>query len=393
MRVLTLCSAFPPVAGGAETYIDVLTTGLAESGHDVLVLTDGTTGVPDCAHGPRRVRPLTGYRELIEDPSKLRWEQMYFGLLPEIADAVRDWRPDVVLANNMETTILGRMVAEETGAGLVGSYHEHAPDEEPLGHGKVALAYRWLAPDAVLAGSRYYAERALRYTPADRVHLIHHGVDTDAFHPGRDGRRMRERYGIPSAAVLVVNVGRLKERKGQIPLIRAVATLADPRVYLVIAGGISSASLSYAAELRAEVDRLRLAGRVTIDQHVSHAEVPDLLAAADIVAQPSLSEGLGLALLEAMSAGRPAVATRIDGFVEILTSGDGMAFPDDLVALADPGDAASLAAALTQLIARPSHRAALAAAARKHVERYFSRHAMIAKTEQVLRRTRKVGAA
>jgi glycosyltransferase involved in cell wall biosynthesis len=339
--------------------------------------------MPTVTHGRRRVRTLSAYRDLLDDPSKVRWEQMSFGLLPEVAEHLGDWRPDIVFANNFETAIIGRMVADELGTPLVASYHEHAPESEPFGQGKMALAYRRLAPDVVLAGSLYYARRAGSFVPADRLRLVYHGIDTEVFRPGTDGAKARALYGVPDDAVLVVNVGRLKERKGQVELVQALAAIADPRVRLVIAGSVSSASTVYADRLAAEIRRCGLTGRVTVDQGVSHAEIPMLLAAADIVAQPSTSEGLGLSLLEAMSAGRPTVATRIEGFGEIFSAGSQPW--DELAELADPGDVTSIRDAIRHLLDDPVRRGGLAVAGRQHVLTHFSRATMVESTEQVLR--------
>jgi glycosyltransferase involved in cell wall biosynthesis len=389
LHILLLTSGFPPVVGGAETYAATLATGLAGLGHDVIVATDDTGDWAPAAvdqTGPLVWR-LAQYRRLLADPSKLRWEQMAFGILPELRERLGGWHPDLVVANGLETTVLGRIAADEFGVALVGSYHEHAPEDEPFGMGKMALGYRYLAPDAVLAGSLGYYARARRFLGEERVHLIHHGVDTERFSPDRDGARMRARYGIGPGRALVVTAGRLKPRKGQMDLIHAFAVAAEPTAHLVIAGSVSSASLDYADELNARIGDLDLHGRVTIDQHVLPADMPELLAAADIVAQPSHSEGLGLALLEAMSGARPCVATRIAGHAEIFSAAEQArdVTPDDLVELVEPRDVNALAGALKRLQADDARRAALGIAARDHVTRHFSQGMMIKRTDALLR--------
>lgn len=393
LRILLLTSGFPPVVGGAETYAATLAAGLAGLGHDVCVATDDTgdrapSAAPDPVHqtGPRIWR-LAQYREMLTDPSKLRWEQMTFGILPELKQLLARWHPDLVVANGLETTVLGRMVAYEFGVPLVGSYHEHAPEDEPFGQGKMALGYQYLAPEAVLAGSLRYRARALRFLDEDRVHLIHHGVDIARFSPDCRGARMRARYGLGPERTLIVTAGRLKSRKGQLELIEAFALAAHPAAHLVIAGSVSSASLDYADGLNALIDRLNLRGRVTIDQGVLPTDMPELFAAADIVAQPSHSEGLGLALLEAMSSARPCVATRIAGHTEIFSAA-GKArdtAPGDLVELVEPRDVDGLTDALKRLQADSARRTVLGKAAREHVRRYFSQRVMLERTDAVLR--------
>lgn len=392
LHILLLTSGFPPIIGGAETYAATLATGLANLGHDVIVATDDVGDRARPASDPvgqtrLRIWRLAQYREMLTDPSKLRWEQMVFGILPELERRLEGWRPDLVVANGLETAVLGRMAACEFSVPLIGSYHEHAPEDEPFGLGKMALGYRFLAPDAVLAGSLGYRARARRFLDEDRVHLIHHGVDIERFSPDRSGARMRARYAVEPGRTLIVTAGRLKSRKGHLDLIEAFAIAADPTAHLVIAGSVSSASLEYADELKALIEGLDLRGRVTIDQGVFATDMPELLAAADIVAQPSHSEGLGLALLEAMSSARPCVATRITGHAEIFSAA-GQArdtVPGDLVELVEPRDVHGLADALKRLQADSARRQALGKAARDHAKRYFSQRMMLQQTDAVLR--------
>ncbi|MDT7782683.1 MAG: hypothetical protein QOF58_1102 [Pseudonocardiales bacterium] len=378
MRVLLLTSGYAPIIGGAETYAQTLAEGLAASGHEVLVVTDQVAGHPASERlGGVRVARLSGYRALLDDPSKLPWEQLYFGVLPELEEVLRGFTPQLVVANNLETTVIGRVVAFELDVPLVGTYHEHAPEEEPFGQGKMALGYRFLSPDLVLAGSRSYQARALRHLPADRVRLIYHGVDTDTFRPDVGGAAVRARYGIAPDEKLVVNSGRLKPRKGQLALLRAFAAQDDPSARLLIVGGVSSASLEHAALLESEIDQLGLRSRVRIDREVTYQQIPAVLAAADVVAQPSTSEGLGLALIEAMAMGRPVIATNIPGFDEILTA-------DGLALVVEPDDVDGLAAALRTMLADPGARARLAAAGHQHAVEHFSRKKMLEHTEAAL---------
>ncbi|WP_392958414.1 glycosyltransferase family 4 protein [Streptomyces sp. LN245] len=381
LRVLLLTSAFAPTMGGAESYARTVAHGLADAGHDVLVVTDTVPGTPPReADGPVRIIRLGGYRGLLEDPSKLPWEQLYFGLLPELADVVTEFGPDLVLANSLETTVAGRVVADELAIPLVGAYHEHAPLEEPLGIGKTMLGYRRMAPDLVLAGSHSYAARALAHLPAERVALVHHGVDTDAFtdapHTAPLRQRVRARYGIADDDLLVVCAGRLKPRKGQLELVEAFASLGHPGLRLLLVGGVSSASRTYADRLRAQAASIG-APRLQLDESVTVQQMPGVLAAADIVAQPSHSEGLGLSLLEAMSAARPVIATRIDGFDEVLTE-------EGLALRVDPEAPGQLASALATLCADGDLRRGLGRRARAHVLARFSQRRMIDRTAELL---------
>jgi glycosyltransferase involved in cell wall biosynthesis len=110
-----------------------------------------------------------------------------------------------------------------------------------------------------------------------------------------------------------------------------------------------------------------IAGRVRFLGH--RTDIPQLLAAADLFALPSLYEGTSLAVLEAMAARRAVVSSAIGGTEELIEDGkSGLLVP--------PGDAPALGAAIGRLLADPALRESLAARARARVEADFTRSAM-----------------
>ncbi len=288
------------------------------------------------------------------------------------------WRPDVVVSNSLEMTIVGRIVADQYDAPLVGIYHEQAPEAEPFGRGRMSLAYRRAAPDLVLAGCEFYAERARSFLSDEIVRVVYHGVDTGLFSPRTSRLKVRSRYGLRDDEILIVNSGRLKPRKGQLELVRAFASICDERARLLIVGSLSSASIEYADSLEKEINRLDVGHRTIIDRNVGYVDMPEVLAAADLVAQPSLAEGFSLAVLEAMSVGRPVITTRIASSAEMRLSSDN-------AILVAPGEVDELASALNELVDDRDLRLMLGRAGRKHVVDNFSLDNMIEQTDQAIR--------
>jgi glycosyltransferase involved in cell wall biosynthesis len=184
--------------------------------------------------------------------------------------------------------------------------------------------------------------------------------------------RVRCELGLADDEVLVLAVGNLYPVKGHIVLLRALAMLREAgsgRWRLAIAGrGGEEDALRRFAEENGIADRLHLLGY--------RADVPDLLAAADLYAMPSLSEGLPLALIEAMFAARAVVASGVGGIPDVVTSGEhGLLVP--------PDDASSLAGALSTLLRSPAERRRLAAAARLRAERDFGVECMADRYERL----------
>jgi glycosyltransferase involved in cell wall biosynthesis len=204
-------------------------------------------------------------------------------------------------------------------------------------------------------------------------------VDTDSFSPAVDGSATRRAYGLGPDDLVVVSAGRLKPRKGMRELIGAFDLVhqRDRRARLLIVGSTSSASSDYAAALEQDVERLRLQDAVTIDRGVTFDRMPSVLAAADVVAQPSWEEGLGLSVLEAMSSGRAVVTTDVPGVREIVAG-------EDVALVVPPKQVRPLAGALTSLLESHALRRRLGDRGRRHVVERFSRDLMLKETEAAL---------
>ena len=140
----------------------------------------------------------------------------------------------------------------------------------------------------------------------DRIAVHYTGVDLERFRP-QDRAAAKARLGI--AGPLVFSLGALIPRKGHDIVIEAVAAI--PGATLLIAGdGPDHAKLEALAKARGVADRVRLLGSV------KHANLPDMLAAADVMALASESEGLANAWIEAMACGTPVVTPEVDGAAE-----------------------------------------------------------------------------
>lgn len=383
MRILFLTSSFPPVVGGGETYAYTVTHGLAGLGHDVHVVTDwpANSRAPKGTVRDRSilVSRLTAYRDDLFAEDKLPWEQMLFSLHGDIDRAVESFRPDIVFTNSLDSALHGRIVANQYGIAWAAAFHEHAPENEPLGQGRMQTVYGLLKPDVVFAGSEFYAARARRFLPGSQVELIYHGVGLLSPVAMSGGAEVRLKYGVRPDDVLVTCAGRLKSRKGILELIHAVAEArrTDPRIRLVVAGTVSSASREYANSLYSAIGDLGLGNVATVDEELDVTGMPSLLAASDVVALPSHEEGLGLAALEAMAAGRPTILTDVVGFREILKD-------REIARVIPPHDVSALTLAINELAADEPLRASLGARGLEHVKQHFDVDQMLRRTEKCL---------
>jgi glycosyltransferase involved in cell wall biosynthesis len=195
---------------------------------------------------------------------------------------------------------------------------------------------------------------------SERVTIIPNGVDTAAFSPSDTARvQTRTQLGIAADEIAIGILARLEPRKGQHVILQALGhpLLRDtPRpIHLVLIGDGPSRDL-----LRSQAERLGLSRRVTFLGAVAHEETPALLNAMDIVALPSLYEGMPLSLLEAMACGRAVIASRVGAVESMITHAvTGLIIP--------AGDAVALARAVDSLVRNPDYMATIGARAREDV--------------------------
>ena len=205
--------------------------------------------------------------------------------------------------------------------------------------------------------------------PAERVEVVHNAVDLARFE-NTGAAVLRDGLTGGTDRRVVLTAARLDEQKGHPELLRAAAELPEALFVLVGEGPRRAALQSLAAELGI-ADRVLFLGHRT--------DIPELLAACDVFALPSLYEGSSLAVLEAMAAGRPVVSSAIGGTDELLSDGEsGLLVP--------PGDSRALAEALRRLLGDGELRAALGQAGRARAERDFSREAMAGRVTGIYRR-------
>lgn len=184
-----------------------------------------------------------------------------------------------------------------------------------------------LEPDAVLVVSEVWRD-ALRRDFGVDAHVVHNGVDMARFAPIAPARRadLRARAGA-TGRFLFLAVGGIEPRKGSIHLFEAFArlhrTMDPPPVLAVIGGHTFQDYQRYRTDALEQLERLGLAlGRdVVLLGTVPEAEMAAWYRAADALAFPSIKEGFGLAVLEAMSAELPVVTSDLPVFREYLVAG------------------------------------------------------------------------
>ncbi|MDQ3090343.1 MAG: glycosyltransferase [Actinomycetota bacterium] len=257
------------------------------------------------------------------------------------------YRPDVVYAHFLVpagtiaavASMLGRVPLVVTA---------HGTDVRNIGRvrGIAALTRATIERAATVIAVSEFLRRGLveRLRIAEeKIEVIDSGVDLSSFQ-GADPAVSRERLGLSGAGPFYLCIGTLDERKNVVALVEAFEGLGSGQLVFVGDGPL----------------RERLTGRpgVRLAGRVPHAEIPEWIAACDVLCQPSLEEPFGQAVLEAMACERSVVASLVGGPPEFVTPESGV--------LVDPHSVESIRAGLERAAAMPSPNPAAREAAAEH---------------------------
>ena len=225
---------------------------------------------------------------------------------------------------------------------------------------------------AVIANSKAGAVATARRTrlPPSLFDVVVNGVDNVPPITTDEREELRRSIGAPAGRVLGLFVGRLVPQKNPECLVAALAML-DPeqRPWIALAGD---------GPLRERIGQLALEAGVLADMHFLgvRSDTARLMQVADFLVLPSRFEGLSNALLEAMAAGCPVIASAVGGTPELIEDGrNGLLFT--------PGSADALSACMAQLCADPALRSTLSRRALEHVAQHHAVPALVAATSAV----------
>ena len=368
MRLLHLINSLRP--GGAETHLARLLPELVRRGHEVSVgyLYEGSSSIPNLLRDASvQVVWLKGS---LRHPVKT-----YF----QINRLLREGGFDLVHTHLPQCDMLGGVAALINKTPWVVTLHT---DFEYLDRFPYCLTHPPLlrkagALIAVSETVRDFIAPILgmdRTGLSNRIAVIHHGLNGDDFCKFvslTDRQNIRDEFGIPDDAFLLGSVGRLSEDKGHKHLIAAIDTIAETGipVHLALVG-----DGPLQAELLQQSSEIGWGSRVHF--FGKRFDVPNVMAALDVFVHPSLWEGFGIVLLEAMALGLPIVASDVGAIPEIVLNGQtGLLVP--------PGDPPELAAAIIRLYRDGKLAKALGQAGRLRLTQHFSLNEMVRKTVEV----------
>jgi glycosyltransferase involved in cell wall biosynthesis len=362
--------------GGAPRIFLKLIRGLRDGGIDV-VMASGPSRQPE--EEPR------GFSNRLHIPyyslSHLRREILpihdALALLKIIA-LIRKEKPDLLHTHTTKAGILGRVAGWITRTKTIHTPHGHL-FYGYFGKGKERfyvlleqLAARFCERIITISGDERRAYLQKGIGNAKKVVTVYNGIDTKPF--TGDGKKVKAELGIAQGVPIVGFVGRLEQVKGPDRFVEAAKEVqaAYPQAHFVVVGD---------GPMKDELMRMV---QGTLGFHfVGHREdIPDLMAAFDLVMVPSLNDGFNLAAVEAMASAKPIVATAVGGLPEVVGGGGILVKPDDIKVLAQE---------TIRLINTPDLRKKIGEKGRRRAEALFDWDICLQKTidiyQQVVGRT------
>jgi glycosyltransferase involved in cell wall biosynthesis len=277
----------------------------------------------------------------------------------KLAAVVRKNGCSVLHAAGIKGTLMARVAARITGAGVI----VHVHDQKDPGSAIRGLNRIFARPtDLGLCVSRAVCETAIRgyHVAPERLRVVPNGLEIQRFRDLPEGTRERVRaaLGVGQGTPVLGLYGRFYPVKGQKLMLQMMPRIvaARPDVLLLLAGDGPDR-----AECESLVDRLGLRERVRFLGH--RDDIPDLLAACDLFLMPSQTEGLPLAAIEALAMGRPVVGFDVGGVPEVVDDGQtGYLVPY--------GDQQGFVAAVLRLVGDPARLAEFGARSWRAAERF-----------------------
>jgi glycosyltransferase involved in cell wall biosynthesis len=373
------------IVGGPETLVISVAKYLDRDAFDLTVIDFGRDAADKSrflqdieAHGiPTAVIPAGG--------------KFDFRAVRHLASLLEERRIDILHVHDHRSDFIAYFAARRRPTLLVNTFHQPLRRYWWLRHVEMIDEHIVRRFDRVLPVAEAIRQEMLAKRPQDaqRVITVLNGVDLSLFRDAApeddtrqsDGargepsarRRVRRELGIADEAVLCATIGRVMEDKGLGYLIDAqqqVTRSCDHVRQILVGIGPDMDKLTR------KVRELGLDDRIQFTGH--RRDIPEVLAAADLLVVSSLSEGLSVAIIEAMAAGKPVVATRVGGTPEIVVDGEtGL--------IVEPRDSAGLADAIVALVNDPARRKSMGRYARELAFSQWSVERMVRDFERVYR--------
>jgi glycosyltransferase involved in cell wall biosynthesis len=389
-KVCFISPEYLPLSGGTGAYVYYLSNELMKHGYSVCIV----TGYGQA--GDIRVNEKLSVLFLRASKTPIVKSFMFAGSSYRKLNSVRDSvHVDITHANL--PLVPNFAVPPNFGKTLTSTVHSTWKGEAEAIRGepysrlnpneKFMVSFNWFLrifeesmlkrSNKIIAVSDFTKRELLQYykVNADKIRVIHNGVDTHKFQPATDKRKVKQELGFNPDDIAVLSVGRLYARKGLFTLIESMPAVVRsfPRVKFIISGKGQSNEMK---KLVAHAQKLGVNDNIVFTGYYPDKKLPRLYQAADVFAFSTFYENLPFAVLEALSTGLPVVTTRVGGIPEMIDSGkNGF--------LVQPFNSRELSDRILYLLEHPAAASEMAFLARKIILERFDWRLIVKKVLKV----------
>lgn len=374
-KVLLLAPEVFPFPGGAEAYATYLVNTMPEFGWEVICATNKPQNNAKKSKDDKYLYLEPNLSKIV-DFRRVAWRTLQFDLLDQLYESIdRISDISIVHANSIESSIIGRIISDHLRVPLVATIHEHAPEKRAFGFGVTSMAFRRLCLDHLIAPSSFYYDRAIANGfEKGKVSIVPHGISVDTLPAPKS-----ELPEIKKNVMSLVFVGRIYPVKGLHVLISALGNLGNSYSFKLSVVG-QEVEKGYFEHIKELVRKYKLTEYVEFKGALSHKETTKLIGDSDLLIAPSLNEGFGLAIVEAMFLKTPIIASGVGGISEILTN-------NKTGILVKPDNPQELGIAIGEFFTDPTANYAMAEVAEVVSRERYCSTTMVKKTIDVYKKT------
>ena len=361
-----------PIISGSGIHTLIIMKGLDKSSYEVeFACAPGGSLIDKVVNQGIKFRPIRNFvqRISIYDDLMALWELVWL---------MKQERYDIVHTHNSKAGFIGRLAARIAGVPIIVhtihgfAFHEF---EKPPRQSLFILLERFAAhfADKLITVSEPLKDWGLRLKIGrpEQYITIYDGIEINKFDLDINIGEKRRQFGIKSADLVIGVVSKLWEGKGHKCILeaakRVVVKVADVKFMFVGEGYLRE-------ELEELTKQLGLSDYVIFTGF--RTDIPEVTAIFDIAVLASFFEGLGRVLLEAMALGKPVIATRVGGIVDVVTDGE-------TGSLVPPNDSVVLAEAMIKLLLNDELRKRMGQAGRAKIDEKFSARTMVTRIKEV----------
>ncbi len=308
-RLLVLAPNVAPYPGGAEIYMSRLMDGLSKKKWEIICATENPP-IEKNSNNIRYIKTIANIKKITSE-NTVTWREMQFSMLDSLHDSLKNEKFDIIHANSIEASILGKIISDHLNIPILATIHEHNPEKKAYGNGRTKLVFERLDLDGFITPSSFYYDYVLsNNVNKNKIFKIFHGIDFPKV------QHLNNLYQLKSC-LKILFVGRVYFPKGLHILIKALSLLnSNIKFNLKIVGPITD--IQYKRKIEDLISFYGFKGKINFMGATDFKQIKKYMLQSNVLIVPSINEGFGLSIIEANLLKLPVIASSVGGILDII---------------------------------------------------------------------------